>query len=93
MFRLGGTEIQDSIFKILECIKVVKYAVKIMLECALYWFLPFVVLHIQTSQVVPAMKHSRFYSENKLVKQDTNCQLSLKICLFQQQAFKCEALN
>ena len=35
----------------------------------------------------------RFYSENKLVKQDTNCQLSLKICLFQQQAFKCEALN
>ena len=35
MFSLGGTETQDSIFKILECIKVVKYAVKIMLECTL----------------------------------------------------------
>ena len=35
MFRLGGTEIQDSIFKILKCIKVVKYAVKIVLGCAL----------------------------------------------------------
>ena len=35
MFSLGGTETQDSILKILECIKVVKYAVKIMLECTL----------------------------------------------------------
>ena len=35
MFSLGGAETQDSILKILECIKVVKYAVKIMLECAL----------------------------------------------------------
>ena len=30
MFRLGGAETQDSIFKILECIEVVKYAVRIM---------------------------------------------------------------
>ena len=35
MFSLGGTETQDSILKILECIKVIKYAVKIMLECTL----------------------------------------------------------
>ena len=34
------------------------------------------------SQVVPAIKHSRFYSENKLVKQDANRQNSLKMCLF-----------
>ena len=32
--HLGDAETQDIIFKILECIKVVKYAVKIMLECA-----------------------------------------------------------
>ena len=35
MFSLGGTETHDSILKFLECIKVVKYDVKIMLEYAL----------------------------------------------------------
>ena len=37
IFSLGDVETQDSIFRInfLECIKVVKCAVKITLECAL----------------------------------------------------------
>ena len=35
LFSLDDTETQNSIFKILECIKVVKYVVKIMLACAL----------------------------------------------------------
>ena len=53
-----------------------------MLECALQWFLLLVVLHLKPSQVAPAMKRSRFYSENKFGKQDTNCQNGLKMCLF-----------
>ena len=55
-----------------------------MLECALQWFLPFAVLLIKMSQVVPIKKYSRFYSTNKFVKQDTNCQNSLKTCLLNQ---------
>ena len=35
MFSLGDAEPQNRIFKISECNKVVKYAVKIMLECKL----------------------------------------------------------
>ena len=31
---------------------------------------------------VPAKKHIRFYSENKFMKQNTNCQNGLKTYLF-----------
>ena len=35
-------------------------------------------VYIKTSQVIPTIKLSGFYSENKLVKQDTNFQNALE---------------
>lgn len=35
MFSVGDAETWNSILKILECIKVIKYAIKILLECVL----------------------------------------------------------
>ena len=35
MFSVSDDETRNSILKILECIEVIKYAIKILLECVL----------------------------------------------------------
>ena len=70
-----------AFLKFSECIKLVKYAVKIVQKSAgmrIIMVSSVCGIVYKTSQVVPGIECKRFFSKNKFVKRDTNYQNGLK---------------